>query len=154
MNVIVYFCLFVIILSISFSFTFFCTDQNAFLIILLILVFIVNAAAIFIQAIFTGLAALFPLKYIQSMVAGQAMSGLFAALTKIFSLLGHRTLINNVFIFFLLANLVLIVTFALFLYVRNKSFYSSYAYSSNSLDSNIPMNLSLFGKIFQQVSVK
>ncbi|XP_027200139.2 equilibrative nucleoside transporter 3-like [Dermatophagoides pteronyssinus] len=125
--------------------------QNAFLIILLILVFIVNAAAIFIQAIFTGLAALFPLKYIQSMVAGQAMSGLFAALTKIFSLLGHRTLINNVFIFFLLANLVLIVTFALFLYVRNKSFYSSYAYASNSLDSNVPLNLSLFGKIFQQI---
>ncbi|OTF70798.1 Equilibrative nucleoside transporter 1-like protein, partial [Euroglyphus maynei] len=123
--------------------------QNTFLIILLILVFIVNAAAIFIQAIFTGLASLFPMKYMQTMVAGQAMSGLFAAFTKIFSLLGHRTLINNVFIFFFLANLVLIITFSLYFYIRKKPFYSKYANASNSLENNVPLNLSLFGKIFQ-----
>ncbi|XP_046918472.2 equilibrative nucleoside transporter 3 [Dermatophagoides farinae] len=125
--------------------------QNAFLKILLILVFIVNAAAIFIQAIFIGLAALFPLKYVQTMVAGQAMSGLFAASTKIFSLLGHRTLVNNVFIFFLLANLVLIATFALYLYIRKKPFYSSFVYVSSSLENNVPMNLSLFGQIFKNM---
>ncbi|KPM03885.1 Equilibrative nucleoside transporter 1-like protein [Sarcoptes scabiei] len=56
------------------------------------MVFIISCWGNIIQSNFTGQASLFPASYMRSMVNGQAVSGLFASLAKIASLLSDRSL--------------------------------------------------------------
>ncbi|KAF7487980.1 Equilibrative nucleoside transporter 3 [Sarcoptes scabiei] len=131
------------------------TDRNQllYLITLLSMVFIISCWGNIIQSNFTGQASLFPASYMRSMVNGQAISGLFASLAKIASLLSDRSLQFSVFCFFVLADLVLLITLFLYIYSRREPFYRLYSFEnvSSSSSNNEPMNFELFIKIFKKL---
>ncbi|UXI17008.1 histone-lysine N-methyltransferase setd3 [Sarcoptes scabiei] len=106
------------------------TDRNQllYLITLLSMVFIISCWGNIIQSNFTGQASLFPASYMRSMVNGQAVSGLFASLAKIASLLSDRSL-------------------------QFSPFYRLYSFEnvSSSSSNNEPMNFELFIKIFKKL---
>lgn len=92
----------------------------------LIMVFFLNSFAGYLQANFAGIISLFPPHYMHYMVTGQAVSGLFSALANILSIAGDWSIVDSAFAYFLCANLTLLGTFVLYMFVSRTIFYQFY----------------------------
>lgn len=122
----------------------------------LILVFFLNSFAGYLQANFAGIISLFPPHYMHYMVTGQAVSGLFSALANILSIAGDWSILSSAFAYFLCANLTLLATFVLYMFVSRTIFYQFYhaPQNVNYVDSNDSvLTWSLFKIVFGKVSV-
>ncbi|KAJ8308008.1 hypothetical protein KUTeg_012882 [Tegillarca granosa] len=84
--------------------------QEQFYVITIISVMIMNACSSMFTASLFGLAGMFPVKYFQATMSGQAVGGIFAALANILSLTGSEHIIESGFWFFIAASITCIVT--------------------------------------------
>ena len=95
------------------------SDQQLFFGLTIVSIVVLSISAALLQSSISGLASLFPSECMHAMVSGQAFSGLFAALAQLLALLGHWTVINTAFYYFLMADITLIFSLIMFSYVNS-----------------------------------
>jgi len=80
-----------------------------------------NNALLVVSAIFQGgvfgLAGKFPAEYINAMVSGQALGGIFASLSNIISIALGASAVQSAFLYFLAADFTLFLSFGLYAYL-------------------------------------
>ena len=81
-------------------------------------VFFLVASAIFQGGVF-GLAGKFPAEYINAMISGQALGGIFAALCNIITIALGASAIQSAFLYFLAADFTLLLSFVLYIYLSS-----------------------------------
>ncbi|XP_068234828.1 equilibrative nucleoside transporter 1-like isoform X3 [Palaemon carinicauda] len=106
--------------------TFINTDswQVGFYTVTMIIVAFLNMAVAIVQASSYGLAGMFPESCMNGVVSGQAMSGVFSSLAMIISLLVGGSDVISAFIFFLVADVTLVLTIAGYIYLTKTNYYA------------------------------
>ncbi|XP_001602781.1 equilibrative nucleoside transporter 1 [Nasonia vitripennis] len=118
-------CIILIVFMITTSFARVNTDQyqNAFLIITLTSVAIVNAACAIFGGSLMGIVARFSTKYITAMSAGQALGGIFTAFTEILSLwIGASPVISGL-LYFIIGDIVLFISLIAYVILEREVFF-------------------------------
>ncbi|XP_068234827.1 equilibrative nucleoside transporter 1-like isoform X2 [Palaemon carinicauda] len=83
-----------------------------------------SLAVAIVQASSYGLAGMFPESCMNGVVSGQAMSGVFSSLAMIISLLVGGSDVISAFIFFLVADVTLVLTIAGYIYLTKTNYYA------------------------------
>ncbi|XP_069117172.1 equilibrative nucleoside transporter 3-like [Argopecten irradians] len=86
------------------------TWQLPFFVTTLVTVVILSAGSAVFTASLFGLAGIFPPRYMQAAVSGQAVGGLFAAIANLLTLLAGSSQLHSAFIYFTAATLVSCIT--------------------------------------------
>ncbi|OWF41845.1 equilibrative nucleoside transporter 3-like [Mizuhopecten yessoensis] len=86
------------------------TWQLPFFVTTLVTVVILSAGSSVFTASLFGLAGIFPPRYMQAAVSGQAVGGLFAAVANLLTLVAGSTQLHSAFAYFTAATLVSVVT--------------------------------------------
>ncbi|TRY69151.1 hypothetical protein TCAL_02182 [Tigriopus californicus] len=124
--------------------------QKEFMVLILILVVLINCCSAIFQGGVFGVAGKFPPKYMGSIMAGQAMGGVFPALVDIVVISANVQAKDTGFACFLIATLCLIASFVSFAWVRRTKFFKFYAETPLSLsrqpdlDVLVPVTPSIF----------
>lgn len=106
-------------------FTFIDTDswQFAFFVITMILIAILNVCVAVLQGSSYGLAGLFPASCMSGMLSGQAISGIFSSLARIISLLVGEEPVVSGLVFFVIADVFLVVSIVGYVYMTRMNYY-------------------------------
>ncbi|XP_064096774.1 equilibrative nucleoside transporter 1-like isoform X2 [Macrobrachium nipponense] len=106
--------------------TFINTDswQLGFYIVTMIIVALLNMAVAVVQASSYGLAGMFPESCMSGLVSGQAISGIFSSVAMIVSLLVGGNDVISALIFFLVADVTLVLTIAGYIYLTKTKYYA------------------------------
>ncbi|XP_054154059.1 equilibrative nucleoside transporter 1-like [Oppia nitens] len=105
--------------------------QQTFFGITIATIVLLSTAAAFLQSSLSGIASLFPALCMQSMISGQAMSGLFAAAAQILALMGGWDASTTALYYFIMADLTLIVSLVLYLYSKKTDYYRYHKHRVN-----------------------
>ncbi|RXG69493.1 Equilibrative nucleoside transporter 2 [Armadillidium vulgare] len=98
--------------------------QEAFFIITLIVVALMNAGIAVLQASLYGMIGLFPPVCISALVSGQSLAGIISALSQIISLaIGQEDPVTSGIIYFCLADIYLIISIIAYVSVIKMEFY-------------------------------
>ncbi|XP_064623918.1 equilibrative nucleoside transporter 1-like [Lineus longissimus] len=89
--------------------------QLIFFIVTLCSVVIINASSAIMQGCLFGLASMFPEKYTQAVMGGQALGGTFSAVANLAAIAGASNAIESGFGFFLSAEAVLLISLVAYL---------------------------------------
>ncbi|XP_066972148.1 equilibrative nucleoside transporter 1-like isoform X2 [Macrobrachium rosenbergii] len=105
--------------------TFINTDswQLGFFIVTMIIVALLNMAVAVVQASSYGLAGMFPESCMSGVLSGQAISGIFSSVAMIVSLLVGGSDVISALIFFLIADVTLVLTIAGYIYLTKTKYY-------------------------------
>ncbi|XP_011502781.1 PREDICTED: equilibrative nucleoside transporter 1 [Ceratosolen solmsi marchali] len=115
----------IIIFIVTSSFVRINTDkyQNIFFIITLISVVLVNAASAVFSGSLLGIIGQFSAKYITAMSAGQALGGIFTALTEILSLwIGAIPEVSGL-LYFIIGDIILLISLIVYIILEKAAFF-------------------------------
>jgi len=101
--------------------------QTNFFRVTLTTAFLINVASAIFQGGVFGLAGKFPAEYINAMISGQALGGIFAALCNIITIALGASAIQSAFLYFLAADFTLLLSFVLYIYLSSTDFFLYYA---------------------------
>lgn len=119
------------------------TGQTTFYDVTLSSAFFINVVSSIFQGGICGLAGKFPPGYIQAVISGQALGGIFASAANIGSIALGASPVQSAFIYFLAADVTLIISFALYLALSPSQFFLHHSASSPALNNGpgSPRNL-------------
>ncbi|KAL3874839.1 hypothetical protein ACJMK2_037801 [Sinanodonta woodiana] len=114
------------------------TWQTEFFILTIICVVIVSASSSVLGASMFGLASLFPSRYVQACMSGQAMGGIFAAVANIVALAVGSDVTQSGLGFFLAATLTAVATLVSYILLYHLEFSKYHIFDiGRSLDDNV-----------------
>ncbi|KAJ6645911.1 Equilibrative nucleoside transporter 1 [Pseudolycoriella hygida] len=102
------------------------TWQNEFFIFTLTSVVLMNIATAILSGGLFGISGLFPSEYITAVVSGQALGGIFAALAEILSLTFGASAKTTAFVYFMIGNVVLLVSIVTYIIMSKTVFFKYY----------------------------
>ncbi|KAG4072412.1 hypothetical protein HA402_004344 [Bradysia odoriphaga] len=100
--------------------------QNEFFIFTLTSVVMMNIATAILSGGLFGISGLFPSEYITAVVSGQALGGIFAALSEIMSLTFGASAKTTAFVYFMIGNVVLFVSIVTYIIMSKTVFFKYY----------------------------
>ncbi|XP_039285038.1 equilibrative nucleoside transporter 3 [Nilaparvata lugens] len=100
--------------------------QNEFFTFTLVSVVLLNIASSIFQCGLFGVVGKFPPQYITATVSGQALGGMLAALAEIGSLWLGASPTSSAFVYFLTADVFILISLVSFLFLSNSKFYNYY----------------------------
>ena len=109
----------------------FCLGQMTFYGITLSSAFFINVVSSVFQGGICGLAGKFPPGYIQAVISGQALGGIFASAANIGSIALGASAVESAFIYFLAADVTLLISFGLYFALSTGHFFVHHAQQSN-----------------------
>ncbi|ESP02346.1 hypothetical protein LOTGIDRAFT_237985 [Lottia gigantea] len=123
--------------------------QHVFFILTLSSAAVVMAAVSVTTGSAIGLSCLFPVRYTQACMIGQAVGGTFSALARIFSIMGKGSETDSAFGFFLTASIISLlslVAYGLLYRLRFSKFYlSNQIHAIQNSDNEIPAYKEIIG---------
>jgi len=124
----------VILFSITLALVYVDTDswQKSFLYLTLLIVVLINVCNGIFQGGLFGLAGMFPSKYMNSILTGQGLGGVFAALINIFMLVVINDEVSAAFYCFLLSVVFLAGSTAAFLHMSRTNVYKHFTSAANA----------------------
>ncbi|XP_023287816.1 equilibrative nucleoside transporter 3 isoform X2 [Orussus abietinus] len=100
--------------------------QHGFLIFTLLTVALINSASALNGGGLMGIVGHFPVTYITAMSGGQALAGIFTAITEISSLwIGASPIVSGL-IYFIIGDIVLVVALVTFIFMEKREYYKYY----------------------------
>ncbi|XP_048732336.2 equilibrative nucleoside transporter 1-like [Ostrea edulis] len=113
--------------------------QAVFYSITLLSVVVLSAASSVYMASMFGLAGMFPIKYMQAIMSGQAVGGVFAALANILSIsLSGSDERDSAFVFFTIATVTSLVSLVGYLTLYTNDFSKYYIYYQEEIEVSVP----------------
>ncbi|XP_043215008.1 equilibrative nucleoside transporter 1-like isoform X1 [Amphibalanus amphitrite] len=110
--------------------------QNTFFAVTMVMVVILNMGAAVFQGGLFGLAAQFPARYLSAVISGQALGAVFACVARIVSIAvssgqdPDSAAVNSALVYFILADVTLVVSIACYVWMSRMSFYEYYTRAS------------------------
>jgi len=98
------------------------TRSEEFFIITLVKMAAINACSSILQGALFGMVVMFPSKYIQAVMAGQGLAGVFASLASIFSLVGQNDVKRSAFGYFGSATVILVISLIAYIMLEKTEF--------------------------------
>nr|CAH0102251.1 unnamed protein product [Daphnia galeata] len=103
--------------------------QISFYFVTLVSAFFINVVSSIFQGGVCGLAGKFPGGYVNAVISGQALGGIFASLANIMSIALGASPTQSAFIYFLAADVTLVVSFCLYMVLSSTDFFLFYSSS-------------------------
>lgn len=100
--------------------------QKEFFVFSLSSVVMINMAAATLSSALYGISSLFPCEYVTAVSGGQALGGVFAALCEIMSLSIGTSAETTALIYFMIGNMVLLVSIIAYVIVSKTAFFKHY----------------------------
>ncbi|XP_065201666.1 equilibrative nucleoside transporter 2 [Planococcus citri] len=101
--------------------------QTLFFIITVTTVVILNLSTAVLQASLSALFIKFPTAYISAATSGQSLAGIFAAVAQITVLLINASPTKSTFLYFVFADITILLSLLGYLYIRKTDFFQYYA---------------------------
>lgn len=120
--------------------------QDTFYMITILTVILLNIASSIMQGALFGLVGQFPFKFIAASVSGQALGGVFASISCIISLYVAASPTASAFVYFIMADVSLLLALLAYFYLVRTPFYKFYlkqaAIMSSARYEPVPINTS------------
>lgn len=100
--------------------------QDQFFDITIASVVVMNIATAILSGGLFGISGLFPSEYVTAVVSGQALGGVFTAIAEIVTITFSASAKNSAFIFFMIGNLLLILSLIAYILMSRADFFKYY----------------------------
>ncbi|CAH0395770.1 unnamed protein product [Bemisia tabaci] len=106
--------------------------QDNFFYLTLGTIMLLNFSSAILQVTIFSVASLFPPRYISAIITGLAIGGVFAAIAQIVSLWVGASATGSAFVYFIIADVFIALSFICFLITQRTKFFKFYQSQSNS----------------------
>lgn len=110
--------------------------QKEFLTITLLIVLAMNIAAAIVGGSLFGIAGQFPSEYVTAVMSGQALGGIFAAISEIISLTFGASPKTTAFVFFNVGNVTLLLSIVCYIIMSKTLFFKFYTFESTVMSKS------------------
>ncbi|XP_057368673.1 equilibrative nucleoside transporter 1-like [Daphnia carinata] len=109
--------------------------QMSFYFITLVSAFFINVVSSIFQGGVCGLAGKFPSGYVNAVISGQALGGIFASLANIVSIAVGASPTQSAFLYFMAADFTLVLSFCLYMALSSTKFFVFYSHCERTPSS-------------------